>query len=113
MRNKQLKNIYMLQIYNIFIHENVPETKEQQGRKDPSVLKKVQIWPEMTSLAIKHARRTELRSLVECGYDFEKQGKLFKWMWKCKEAEFNVNKNMYCHFILRLVALTANNNVRR
>lgn len=58
-----------LQNYNIYFDANVPETMKQQATKESTLLKNVQIWPEMTSLAIKHARRTQLRSLMERGFE--------------------------------------------
>lgn len=108
----QLLNIYIFTTdLQLFFNENVPETIEQQGRKDPSLLKNVQILPEMTSLAIKHARRTELRSLEECGYDFESKA---NFLSECVNAvkKQSVMQMRICNFILRQVASTANNNGR-
>lgn len=48
---------------------------KQQARKNSTLLKNVQILPEITSLAIKHARRTQLRSLKE--RDFESKENFF------------------------------------
>lgn len=66
----------------------------------------------MTSLAIKHVRRTELKPLVECGNDFESKANFSRERANVVRKQCLMSTGI-CNFILHLVALTANNNGRR